>query len=55
MKCRIHTPEHIGKVYEFHTYSREMGDIVINITLEDEDGNVFSTIVAARDVEWIYC
>lgn len=55
MQCRIDNDkwEHAGKIYFVHEAMRRENSTAVELTLEDDNGNIFTTVVANHQIEWL--
>jgi hypothetical protein len=53
--CRIHDDNwhHLGKTYFVHEAKTRENSTAVELTLEDNDGNIISITVANHQIEWI--
>lgn len=53
--CRIHNDQwhHLGKTYFVHEAKTRENSTAVDLTLEDNDGNIISITVANHQIEWI--
>lgn len=55
MYCRLDNDkwEYAGKRYFVHSKVQRMNSTAVELTLEDDNGNIFTTVVANHQIEWI--
>lgn len=55
MHCRIDNDkwEDTGKVYFVHSSINRANSTAVELTLEDEHGNIHTRVVANHQIEWI--
>lgn len=55
MRCRIDNDkwEHAGKLYFVHSFANRPNSTAVELTLEDDDGNIFTQVVASHQIEWV--
>ena len=53
--CRIHNDEwqHVGKTYFVHQAKRRENSTAVEMTLEDDAGNMITITVANHQIEWL--
>jgi hypothetical protein len=54
-KCKIDNDQwrHAGKVYFVHSAEQTPPSTGVRLTLEDENGNIFTEVVASHQIEWV--
>ncbi len=54
-KCRIDNDhwQHVGKIYFVHVAKTRENSTAVELTLEDDHGNIIQTVVANHCIEWI--
>ena len=54
-RCRIDNDkwEHAGKIYFVHEAKRRENSTAVELTLEDGDGTIITTVVANHQIEWL--
>ena len=54
-KCRIDNDhwQHVGKTYFVHEAKTRENSTAVELTLEDDHGNIITTVVANHQIEWI--
>ena len=55
MQCRIDNDhwQHVGKTYFVHQARTREGSTAVELTLEDDHGNIINTVVASHQIEWL--
>ena len=55
MQCRIDNDhwQHVGKTYFVHEARTREGSTAVELTLEDDHGNIINTVVASHQIEWL--
>ena len=55
MRCKINNDNwgDLGKVYFVHSLSTRPKSTAVNMTLEDDGGNIFERVVASHQIEWV--
>lgn len=55
MRCKIDNDmwKHAGKVYFVHSFASRAKSTAVELTLEDDDGNIFTEVVASHQIEWV--
>ena len=55
MRCRIDNGkwEHAGKIYFVHEAKRRENSTAVELTLEEDDGNIVTITVANHQIEWL--
>jgi len=53
--CKIHNDkwEHVGKVYHVYECRTRENSTATTLVLEDDGGNIFETVVAYHQIEWL--
>ncbi len=54
-KCRIDNDkwEHVGKIYHVWSAAQRDNSTAVELTLEDDHGNIFTITVAKHQIEWL--
>jgi hypothetical protein len=54
-RCRIDNDhwQHVGKIYFVHEAKTRENSTAVELTLEDDHGNILTTVVANHQIEWI--
>lgn len=54
-RCRIDNDkwEHAGKIYFVHEAKTRENSTAVDMTLEDDGGNIVSITVAKHQIEWL--
>jgi hypothetical protein len=55
MRCKIDNDkwENVGKIYFVHEAKTREKSTAVQLTLEDDDGNIITTTVANHQIEWL--
>jgi hypothetical protein len=55
MRCRINSDqwEHLGEVYFVHQAKTRKNSTAVELTIEDDDGNIVTIVVANHQIEWL--
>ena len=55
MQCRINSDkwQHAGKIYFVHEAKTRKNSTAVELTLEDDDGNIITEVVASHQIEWL--
>jgi hypothetical protein len=55
MRCRIDNDkwQHAGKIYFVHVVKTRKNSTAVELTLEDDDGNIITEVVASHQIEWL--
>jgi len=55
MRCRIDNGkwEHAGKIYFVHEAKTRKNSTAVELTLEDDHGNIITEVVASHQIEWL--
>jgi len=55
MRCKIDIDkwENVGKIYFVHEAKTRENSTAMQLTLEDDDGNIITTTAASHQIEWL--
>ena len=55
MRCKIDNDkwENVGKIYFVHEAKTRKNSTAVDLTIEDDDGNIISITVASHQIEWL--
>jgi hypothetical protein len=55
MQCRINSDkwQHAGKIYFVHEAKTRKNSTAVELTLEDDEGNIIAEVVASHQIEWL--
>lgn len=55
INCRIHNDQwqHVGKTYFVHEANTRENSTAVEMTLEDDAGNITTITVANHQIEWL--
>jgi mRNA-degrading endonuclease toxin of MazEF toxin-antitoxin module len=55
MRCTINSDkwEEMGKVYFVHSLATRKWSTAVTLSLEDDEGNITTKVVASHQIEWV--